>query len=300
MGFHAGELEVQERAGVRDVAAEVGDSIADFVTDRAKELLERRRMAVLGTVDPRGRPWASVVIGEPGFINVPYPRTVRLAALPPAGDPLHENLANESHAALLAVDFVNPRRVRVNGRGIIERGAIYIATEQVYGNCRRYIQERLFLGLRENDPERGSAPVRSQALSAAQCELIRNADTFFVASDHPERGADVSHKGGDPGFVRIVDGSHLAYPDYNGNSMFNTLGNLTVNPHAGLLFIDFDTGRTLQLTGVGAIDWNPEHARAFRGAERVISLAIEEVIDNPAGFPLLTKFRQPSRFNPKP
>jgi predicted pyridoxine 5'-phosphate oxidase superfamily flavin-nucleotide-binding protein len=299
MRFHAGELEVQERAGVRDAAAEVGDSIADFVTDRARDTLEHRRMAVLGTVDSRGRAWASVIAGEPGFITVPDPRTVRLGKLPPAGDPLIANLANEAHAALLAVDFVNPRRVRINGRGSIDAGAIRIRTEQVYGNCRRYIQERLFLGLREQSDVPGT-PVRSHALAAAQREQIAKADTFFIASDHPERGADVSHKGGDPGFVRVVDDSHFAWPDYNGNSMFNTLGNLTINPRAGLLFIDFDSGRTLQLTGLAAIDWNPEHAQAFPGAERVVTFAIEEVIDNAAGFPLVTKFRQPSRFNPRP
>jgi uncharacterized protein len=300
MSFHAGELEVQQRAGVRDTADQVGDGIADFVTDRARELLERRRMAVLGSVDSRGRVWASVVTGEPGFISVPSPHTVRLGKLPPAGDPLLENLAHEAHAALLAVDFVNPRRVRVNGRGVIDGGAIYIRTEQVYGNCRRYIQERLFVGARESRSSRDTALERSRTLTAAQREQIAKADTFFIASDHPERGADVSHKGGVPGFVRVVDGGHLAYPDYNGNSMFNTLGNLTVNPHAGLLFIDFDTGRTLQLIGVGSIDWSPEHARAFPGAERIVVFAIEEVADNAGGFPLLVKFRQPSRFNPKP
>ncbi len=299
MRFHAGELEIQERAGVRDAAAEVGDSIADFVTERARELLERRRMAVLGTVDRRGRTWASAVTGAPGFITVPNPRTVRLGALPPAGDPLHENLAAQSHAALLAVDFLNPRRVRINGRGVIEGGAIWITTEQVYGNCRRYIQERLFTGARE-DSSGGATSVRSPALSATQRAQIVRSDTFFIASDHPERGADVSHKGGAPGFVRVIDEVRLAYPDYNGNSMFNTLGNLAVNPRAGLLFIDFDTGRTLQLSGVGAIDWSPEHARTFPGAERVVTFAIEEVIENADGFPLLARFRQPSRFNPKP
>jgi uncharacterized protein len=301
MDFHAGELEVQERAGVRAQAAEVGEIIGDFVPDQARTFLANRRMAVLGTVARRdGRVWASVVTGEPGFISVPEPHTIRISSLPPGGDPLRENLASDSHAAVLAFDSMQPRRLRANGRGVIADGAILIRTEQVYGNCRRYIQERLLLGARESASDRGAASARSRVLTSAQREQIAKSDTFFIASDHPERGADVSHKGGDPGFVRIIDESHLVYPDYNGNSMFNTLGNLTINPHAGLLFIDFDTGRTLQLTGVGTIDWSPEHARAFPGAERVIAFAIAEVIDNAAGFPLVTKFRQPSRFNPNP
>ncbi len=300
MNFHAGELEVQQRADVRAIADDVGDSIADFVPDRTRDFLERRRFAVLGTVDPHNRAWASVVTGEPGIIKVPDPHTLRLDSLPPAGDPLLENLAGDSHAALLAIDFLNPRRVRINGRGIINDGGIYIRTEQVYGNCPRYIQERILVGSRQTDPAYSDALSCSSALSATQREQITQADTFFIATDHPDCGTDLSHKGGSRSFVRVIDARHLSFPDYNGNSMFNTLGNITVNPHAGLLFIDFDTGRTLQLTGLASVDWSPEHARVFAGAERVVDFEIEEIIDNGAGFPLLSRFRQFSRFNPKP
>ena len=88
--------------------------------------------------------------------------------------------------------------------------------------------------------------------------LYEAADTFFVASAHPRRGTDVSHRGGDPGFVRMLDDHTLRVPDYAGNSMFNTLGNLHVNPRAGLLFVDFDRWRTLQLTGTATIRFDLE------------------------------------------
>jgi uncharacterized protein len=296
MSFHSGELAVQERAGVRAGADEVGEGIVNFVPGRAAEFLERRQMVLLGTIDSARRPCASVIAGEPGFISVADERTVRIGALPLEGDPARDNLARESHTALLAIDLVSPRRLRANGIGTIRDGAIVIKTEQVYGNCRRYIQERIFMGWREAKPAR---IIRASELSQMEREQIANADTFFIASDHPEQGADVSHKGGEPGFVRIIDSRHLAYPDFNGNSMFNTLGNLTINPHAALLFIDFESGRTLQLLGIASIDWDAERARTFTGAERVVDFAIEEVIDNGVGFPLISKFRQFSRFNPK-
>lgn len=79
----------------------------------------------------------------------------------------------------------------------------------------------------------------------------------------------------------------------------NTLGNLAVNPHAGLLFIDFGSGRTLQLAGTASIDWNPERAQTFAGAERVVDFELDEIIDTPVGFPLMARFRQFSRYNPK-
>ena len=299
MRFHSGEIEVQQRAGVRDIANDVGEGIIDFVPPDAAEFLSRRQMAVLGTVDGRGRVWASVVTGAPGFIEIVDQRTLRIDAHPSSTDPLFENLAAVGHVGLFAPDFVSSRRVRLNGRGEIKRGKIYIQTQEVYGNCRRYMQERMLAGDRQIPPN-GNVAVRGNVLSASQKQQISHADTFFVATDHPERGADVSHKGGNPGFITVIDERRIAFPDYNGNSMFNTLGNLSVYPHAGLLFIDFDSSRTLQLTGDASIDWNSERAETFVGAERVVDFQLDEIIDTPMGFPLIAKFRQFSRFNPKP
>jgi uncharacterized protein len=298
MTFHSGELAVQKRAGVRIGAEEVGEGIIDFVPEGAVNFLQRRQMVMLATTDSSRRPCASVIVGEPGFITVPDAQTVRIGALPPAGDPARDNLARESHVAMLAIDLVSPRRLRVNGIGSISDGAIEIKTNQVYGNCRRYIQERIFLGWRESQPAGDGVIVRAE-LSQIEREQIANADTFFIASDHPEQGADISHKGGNPGSVQVVDSRHLAYPDFNGNSMFNTLGNLTINPRAALLFIDFESGSTLQLGGTASIDWDQARARTFAGAERVVDFAIEQVVDNRVGFPLISRFRQFSRFNPK-
>lgn len=297
MSFHSGEIAVQERAGVRDIANDVGEGIIDFVPPDAAQFLARRQMVVLGTVDRRAQVWASVVTGQPGFIEIVGDRALRIAGRVSSGDPLLQNLAREGRIALFAPDFVASRRIRVNGRGVIKDGAIYIKTEQVYGNCRRYLQERMIAG--DRPPEPNNVVTHDNALSAVQQDKISRADTFFIATDHTDAGADISHKGGNPGFVKVIDDKRLAFPDYNGNSMFNTLGNLAVNPHAGLLFIDFDSGRTLQLAGTASIDWNPERAQTFAGAERVVDFELDEIIDTPVGFPLMARFRQFSRYNPK-
>jgi hypothetical protein len=199
---------------------------------------------------------------------------------------------------LLFPDLLAHRRVRLNGRGKIEGSAVVVHAHQVYGNCRRYIQERLLTGKREFADDDHYEVARTSAISERDRAQIVRADTFFIATDHPEVGADVSHKGGNPGFVRVIGERHLAYPDYNGNSMFNTLGNLAINPAAGLLFIDFDTGRTLQLTGRASIDWDAGRASNFAGAERVVDFVLTEVFTNEHGFPLVAKFRQSSRSNP--
>ena len=109
--------------------------------------------------------------------------------------------------------------------------------------------------------------------------MIRRADTFFLGTTHPERGRDASHRGGPPGFVR-VDGNDLWWPDYPGNNMFNSFGNLAVEPTAALLFVDFPTGNTVYLSGTAAIEWGTDDPpgddghtgrRARFTTERVVS-----------------------------
>ena len=100
------------------------------------------------------------------------------------------------------------------------------------------------------------------AITVGQRELIESNDTFFIASAHPERGADASHRGGQPGFVEIdSSGRRVRFPDYSGNNMFQTLGNLTVDSHAGLLFLDWDSGDAIRLSGRAEIVWSATESR---------------------------------------
>jgi hypothetical protein len=79
----------------------------------------------------------------------------------------------------------------------------------------------------------------------------------------------VSHRGGRPGFIGLAGDGALVIPDYMGNRFFNTLGNLVVNPRAGLLFLDFARGDLLQITGRTEIVWDGPQVQAFKGAERL-------------------------------
>jgi hypothetical protein len=124
------------------------------------------------------------------------------------------------------------------------------------------------------------------AISAEAAALIRRADTFFIASAAPAaldgsgraaHGVDVSHRGGRPGFVHVTEEPHgtlLTVPDFLGNYMFNTVGNLMVNPRAGLLFVDFDTGNLLGLTGDTEVVWDGPALQQFRGAQRLMRVRI--------------------------
>jgi len=149
MQFHDGEIAMQTRAGVRQQAARLGVAIHASIPRERRDFLAAQRFAVIGTIDARGRVWPTVVTGRPGFISAPDETTVKIGATPAAGDPLMENLAHPAHAALIVPDLAQRRRLRLNGRRKIVNGAIEIRTEQVYGNCARYIQERAPIGVRE-------------------------------------------------------------------------------------------------------------------------------------------------------
>jgi predicted pyridoxine 5'-phosphate oxidase superfamily flavin-nucleotide-binding protein len=296
--FHEGELEVQRRAGVATTAERVGRIVRSEIPELAREFLREQRFAVLAAADAEERVWATLVYGEPGFLTASE-HVLRIAARPGPGDPLASRLAGETEVGVLVIDLATRRRMRINGRAR-PWGAdgLEIAPREVYANCPKYIQQRIV----RREPEAAGASAgtieRGSALTAAQTRLVTGADTLFIASRHPAGGADASHRGGNPGFVRVDAPDRLTFPDYSGNAMFNTLGNLAADPRAGLLFVDFDQGSTLQLTGRAGIDWSREAASAFSGAERVVKVSVESVVETVGALPLRGRLVSRSPHNP--
>lgn len=296
--FHEGELAVQRRAGVQAMARRVGNGIQPFLTLPFAAFLHEQQMAVIGSTDPLGRLWASIVVGNPGFIEVQSSTLVQVHALPPATDPLLENLLVNPQVGMLVIQLENRQRVRVNGTATLYPNGLEISTQEVYGNCPKYIQSRQ-IELRAEAVSPDSVKVyRTNALTPTQQRWIARADTFFLASAHPEWGTDSSHRGGNPGFIQVADPTHLMVPDYAGNMMFNTLGNIAANPYIGLLFVDFDSGSTLQLTAKAEIVWAPDAIAHFPGAERLLEITIAEVIETPEVLPLHSTLLSYSRHNP--
>jgi hypothetical protein len=101
-----------------------------------------------------------------------------------------------------------------------------------------------------------------------------------------------------PGFVRVHDEHRLSFPDYAGNFMFQTLGNLELDPRAGLVFADYPSGTLVHLTGHARVEWAAERRGEFEGAERVVDLEVQGVIERPGVLPLTETFIDYSRFNP--
>ncbi|MBC8135670.1 MAG: pyridoxamine 5'-phosphate oxidase family protein [Fibrella sp.] len=306
--YHAGEIEAQTRAGVREMAKRAGNGIHDAFLPGTAAFLARQPMVIVGSSDRAGNVWASALTGEPGFARAVDERTTRISATPHRGDPLSALLAPGPHnpvprleLGILAIDLGTRERVRINGAAEVEPdGQLLVHTREVYFNCPKHIQKREVIPGVPFIPAPGAGDriTRAKVLSREQREWVAAADTFFIASAGPGGEADASHRGGSPGFVSVRDATNLAWPDYDGNTMFNTLGNITSNPNAGLLFIDFDSGDTLQLTGQATVVWEPKAAAHRQGAERVVEFRILSAIQSPRAVPLNFRFLQYSRFNP--
>jgi predicted pyridoxine 5'-phosphate oxidase superfamily flavin-nucleotide-binding protein len=272
MSYHEGELAVQERAGVRRQAERIGAGIHPSVPPAARDFLAAQTLAVAGWADTDGAMWASLLSGPAGSFTAPDPRTLLITAPVLAGDPLQAALAGGRELGLLVIDLATRRRMRANGSvGAVDSRGFSLELREVYSNCPKYIQAREVAPA----PAGGAGPARRLAgLEDAAVAIIERADTFFIASARPGSGADSSHRGGAPGFVRVEDAATLLFPDYAGNTMFNTLGNLAANPRAGLLFIDWASGATLQLSGAAEILWDDPRMASFAGAERLVSFRV--------------------------
>jgi uncharacterized protein len=265
--FHAGERLVQERAGERAIADRNIAVLTDTVIGGARPFLAKQAMAAIGSVADDGRVWASLVFGQPGFLHTDDGSTIAIdvpAGQRDAADPVWTNLAAQRDVGMLFIELGSRRRYRVNGTiaRLDARGA-EVAIREAYPNCPKYIQRRHLRQLGEP-----VLPVHSSYgvdLDGAAAAIAARADTVFVASRHPERGVDASHRGGAPGFVRRIDARTLRIPDYHGNSLFNTLGNFSVDPHAGLCIPDFEHGRVLQLTGTATLLWDQDDPAGASG-----------------------------------
>ena len=277
--FHRGERLVQERTGVAARMAVAGKrAIREYMDEQHRDFFEQLPFVVVGSVDDAGQPWASVLSGAPGFMEATAD-SLTVNALPLIGDPLV--VAPGRSLGFLGIEPHTRRRNRMNG--LVESvgaSGFSVRVQQSFGNCPKYIVPRRV----ETLPLPRGEIVRYSKLDDAAVRMLRSADTFFIASAYPteegdvrSHGVDVSHRGGEPGFIEVENGV-LKIPDYVGNSYFNTLGNLALNPKAGLLMVDWTSGERLYLAVEVAIVWEGAEVERFQGARRLLVARVTQAI----------------------
>lgn len=291
--YHGGEIAVQERAGVRNIADRLSQMIRPLMPDQHREFFGMLPFVVVGLTDERGRPWSTMCVGDPGFITSPDDTTLQIASEPLLARDLGLQMNVGDKIGLLGIELPTRRRNRMNG-AISGSGAhgFAVHVEQSFGNCPQYIQTRS-VEPRETGAARTVAKVeRHETLTGEAVALIEQTDTFYISSRTSDlsaqssSGVDVSHRGGRPGFVRVSADGMLSFPDFSGNRLFNTLGNIADDGRVGMAFPDFTTGDLLLLTGRAQIVWDGERLEGFEGAQRLVDVEVDEVVHARSALPL--------------
>ncbi len=272
---------MQARLGVAERMAEIGPRlIHDSMPEQHREFFAQLPFVILGSVDQHDDVWASLLTGPPGFMRSPDPRTLTIRADHSAAP----GLAPGRAVGLLGIEPHTRRRNRMSGTlASVTTDELTIAVAQSFGNCPKYIHPRELV---EAEVSSTHPVERFDGLDARARATITAADTLFVASYADVDGTrqvDVSHRGGPAGFVRIDAAGTLTIPDYAGNRFFNTLGNITVQPRVGLLFIELERGDLLQIVGTAQLLPDGDARLAtLSGAERAWTLQPRSGVRSPS------------------
>ncbi|EWC46433.1 hypothetical protein DRE_04376 [Drechslerella stenobrocha 248] len=273
-GFHPGEVNVQRLLHVPNQ----DNPTVPFLHPGVARFISASKLVAIGTTSPSGHPWTSLLAGAPGFAQGVGSGLLAIQTVIPAGDPIYENLGEkgwgevedglakgEGMVAGLAVDLEKRLRVKFYGRSGREMRrankravGLVMEVEQTLWNCPKYMNARQLDIVAAEPPEPvAESTTLSASLPQEALDLISRSDMFFVSSRNGYTDMDTNHRGGPPGFVRVLPPSDpaadepttLVWPEYSGNRLYQTLGNLQVTPLAGLTFPDYNTGDILYTTG---------------------------------------------------
>ena len=280
--FHEGEKFIQNKLNVRSRIEKLGGRvIRDHMPEQHRTFYRNLPHIFISITDESGYSWASILCGFPDLIESPTPNELIINCLPNIDDPLHEKLKIGQHIGLLGIMLYNKRRNRLSGIiKEVNESSFKVSVLQSFGNCPQYITKRSPRILQPKERQE-SHSIHFNSFSNEIEEFIKSSDTFFVSSykatneNTQSDGADISHRGGKQGFVKIDNKKKLTIPDYSGNFHFNTLGNFIVTPKAGLLFIDFSTGHILTMTGTPNVIFNSPAIKGFTAAERLWTFTLD-------------------------
>ena len=251
-----------------------------FLSPRAAHQIQRFPLMAIGTLDDQDRPWCTIWGGEPPFAqpvarSIMGIRTIVDSKHDPVVQAIYQGrddgevMKEDGKGRMisgLSIHLEERNRVKLFGRMVagalsamgeekegeksgVGQVQLVVNIEQSLGNCPKYLNcKRIKPALPEPKLIHDSIKLGPEGL-----DLLGKSDMFFISSMHQHEDMDLNHRGGPPGFVRIESnndsGAVLVWPEYSGNNLYQTLGNLQTDPKAGLVFPDFETGNVLYLTG---------------------------------------------------
>lgn len=286
-----------------------------FLSPRAASLVQQCPILALGTLDYQGRPWSTIWGGTAGFATPVSESLIGLQTqVDSKYDPVVQALltGNQTEAykgkmvSGLAVDLENRRRVKLYGRmvtgslsdGDAGQAQLVVHIEESLGNCPKYMNKKHIVPAKPDSKLISDSP----QLSATAVELLSRADTIFISSSHGATTMDTNNRGGPPGFMRVqsnnASGAVIVYPEYSGNRLYQTLGNLETTPLAGFVVPDFDTGNVLYFTGSTEILAGKDAAAVLPRSNLAVRVTIAAAIFVENGLGFRGEAGDPSPYNP--
>jgi uncharacterized protein len=271
----------------------------------ARPFIEKQAMTAVAARDRAGALWASLWFGQPGFLKSPEGRHIEVhagATQRDPDDPVWDAMQPGAPLGMLFIELGTRRRYRVNGRvRQLDAAQLQLAIDEAYPNCPKYIQRRHLRTLGEPQTGGSGATQGERWLNADGLAVLARADTLFISSGTPAGGLDASHRGGPAGFVQALDPGRLRVPDYGGNSLFNTLGNLALDARCGLVLPDFEGDRLLHLSGRAELLWDqPDPQGLTGGTGRFWTFEIDAWRLRPMPAALAWEYLDASPFLPTP
>ena len=256
--FHEGQRAVQKITGEEEIAKQRIPMISNELHPRSISFIEHQILAFLGSEDAEGEIWLSLIIGKRGYIQVPSLKEIKLDLsniVSNRQDIFFENIKSQPIVGLLFHEAERRARYRAWGFARTLGNALSFDIRMGYPSCPKHIQREL-IEVPKDSKITSSKYQKGTILGTSEKKWIKRAHTFFITTQTKNGDIESSHRGGDPGFVEIQKNGLLRVPDYLGNSMFSTLGNIYKNPKSALLFVDYTKGETLQLSGRAALQFN--------------------------------------------
>ncbi|KAK2855672.1 hypothetical protein FQN49_004957 [Arthroderma sp. PD_2] len=309
---------------------------AAFLSPGAAALAQRSPLLALGTLDKQGRPWSTVWGGQAGFVGPVAQSVIGIRnIIDGTYDPVAETLLGGELAGTivkesgpgrlmsgLPVDMENRRRVKLMGRmvagsleestpeksdggstgdndiGKVAQVQVVMKVDESLGNCPKYINKKHITPAIPQPKLISDSP----QLPREALDLLGRIDTLFVASSHGNDSMDSNIRGGPPGFVRVLSndstGAVLVYPEYSGNRLYQTLGNLQTTPLAGYAFPDFESGHILYITGETEVLVGKDAAQILPRSNLAVKISVTAARYVKHGLSFRGEPMEPSPYNP--
>ena len=325
MPWHEGEIAMAKAMRVPDMDNPTFPSLSPQLANHARVA----PLIAIGTLDKQGRPWTTLWGGEKG-ISQPIAQGVLgiRSQVVRQHDPVVEELVGKDGDGTvvreegvgrmvsgLTIDLETRKRTKLYGRMIagalsmredeatesqqhVAEVQLVLKIEQSLGNCPKYLNKK-HVEPAESNPELVSDDPQ---LPQHALDLLARADLFFLSSANHDQDMDTNHRGGPAGFVRVISndptGAVLCYPEYSGNRLYQTLGNLKVNPVVGICVPDFETGDMLYLTGTTEILIGTDAAKVLPRSNLAVKVNITAARYVATALPFRGVSGEPSPYNP--